>query len=325
MKVLMIVQTFSHISGGRYSLYTIARELAKVVDEFHLLVNTIPNYPNINENDVTFIKNTNEKYDLVIGTRSKGIENLEKYKKDNGKIMMYLFETPLEVYGNYKYDSFWEVTKKVCLKSDVVLCNSIPTMLNVKRWIDHKNIEHIPPAIETEIAKKTTPKQKKYGCIMIGNLAQERKNLKDGVIATKTANEVLKIIYVVGKDRIKKIVEKCYKNYEMYYAVSEKEKWRMIKESKALLCPSYFEGFGMPPAEAMYCNINAFTYNIPPMKYNYYFNPYRAKCFDIREYAFMVAKNIDKKCNLKSYIEAFYSIKALRRRLKRICEKYCSQ
>ena len=60
------------------------------------------------------------------------------------------------------------------------------------------------------------------------------------------------------------------KNYhiilEFKEALSDEEKFREMKRSKVLLFPSYFEGYGYPPIEAIYCGTSCIAYDLPVLR-----------------------------------------------------------
>ena len=51
--------------------------------------------------------------------------------------------------------------------------------------------------------------------------------------------------------------------------MDEYTKWVEIKKSLFMILPSSFEGFGMPPAEALYCKIPCIASDLPVLRENY--------------------------------------------------------
>jgi hypothetical protein len=71
---------------------------------------------------------------------------------------------------------------------------------------------------------------------------------------------------------------------ETYRNISDDEKFRIIRESDILLFPTEFEGFGIPPAEALYVGTAAFVYDIPVLRevYGEYPGVKFVKCADVK-------------------------------------------
>ncbi|MCH7908993.1 MAG: cold shock domain-containing protein [Candidatus Hydrogenedentes bacterium] len=53
---------------------------------------------------------------------------------------------------------------------------------------------------------------------------------------------------------------------EIRYQISDREKYRELKRAVLLLFPSFFEGFGLPPVEAQYCNVPCVAYDLPVLR-----------------------------------------------------------
>jgi glycosyltransferase involved in cell wall biosynthesis len=53
---------------------------------------------------------------------------------------------------------------------------------------------------------------------------------------------------------------------EILRMITDKEKFREIKRSSLMLFPSYFEGFGLPPVEAQYCNVPCIAFDLPVLR-----------------------------------------------------------
>ena len=76
---------------------------------------------------------------------------------------------------------------------------------------------------------------------------------------------------VVGSGTIPEKVElelRSRRNVELeiLHSVSDIEKFRLLKSSRVLLFPSFFEGFGYPPIEALYCGVNVVAFDLPILR-----------------------------------------------------------
>lgn len=143
------------------------------------------------------------------------------------------------------------------LKKDiVVIYNSVSS--GIKRWIEH-NIE---------------PIQKKDYLLYVGNI-KLHKGLKVLLTAYQTAlnegydNE----LYIVGEDRNFRTTDT-----EIVQMLSQKEKvkftgylpeqtlYKLMAEARLLILPSFYEGFGLTPMEALYLGTDVLMSDIPVLK-----------------------------------------------------------
>jgi len=72
-----------------------------------------------------------------------------------------------------------------------------------------------------------------------------------------TQNNLHKIRKKAGEVNVKVILK---------YEISEIEKFKIIKESSVMIFPSYFEGFGIPPLEAIYCQTPVVVFDLPVLQ-----------------------------------------------------------
>ncbi len=55
-------------------------------------------------------------------------------------------------------------------------------------------------------------------------------------------------------------------NLEIIMRPSDREKFEELKRAKLMLFPSLFEGYGYPPIEALYCNTDVVSYDLPVVR-----------------------------------------------------------
>ena len=53
---------------------------------------------------------------------------------------------------------------------------------------------------------------------------------------------------------------------ELLYRLTDREKFAHLKRSCLMLFPSFFEGFGLPPIEAQYCNVPCIAFELPVLR-----------------------------------------------------------
>lgn len=335
MRILYVAQGCPHISGGRFQIFTMARESTKIGHEVFLLITEDQShYPNMKPN-VDGVSNLhiirdyklripNKRYDIIVGTPHMAGIIAEKYAtRKKIKFCMVVFETPkwMKKYiHDYSSPDPWREFKDSLKKANIVICNSEETAKQTKDWVGKKcpKTVSIPPSIEDETyADKIKSRNKPYGGIIIGRLNTSRKRLNDAVKAMYKLDTLKICTSTDGCSIERKYRNLHFGDYEIYENVSEENKWRMIKESKGLLMPSSFEGFGMPIAEALYCNIPAFTYDLPVFKKHFdYGGLFTAKLKNTKEYIKTVRNNWGKKVKTYEITKEKYGLKALRDKLK---------
>ncbi|MCP5046505.1 MAG: glycosyltransferase [bacterium] len=82
------------------------------------------------------------------------------------------------------------------------------------------------------------------------------------------------IVFLVGtgdvppdiSDDLVSRAEDCGISVEFRYKLSDYEKFVEYKKAELLVFPSYFEGFGYPPVEALYCNLPCVAFRLPVLE-----------------------------------------------------------
>ncbi len=68
------------------------------------------------------------------------------------------------------------------------------------------------------------------------------------------------------KFNIEKLADKYEITIEYKYQLSDYEKFVEYKKASVLVFPSFFEGYGYPPVEALYCNTPCIAYDLPVLR-----------------------------------------------------------
>lgn len=141
-------------------------------------------------------------------------------------------------------------------KEIVVVYNSVSS--EIKEWIGCNNV----------------PAEKKNYVLYVGNIKQH-KGLKVLLTAYQMAlgegyeNE----LYIVGeagnfRTTDKEVVEMLSNNNKIKFTgyVPNQELYRLMAEAKLLVLPSFYEGFGLTPLEALYFGTDTLISDIPVLK-----------------------------------------------------------
>ena len=136
-------------------------------------------------------------------------------------------------------------------------------MQSVKSITD-KNISVIPPLIsKPEINEKNNFSLKENFFLVVGTKAN--KNLLDIFEAAHLANIKLVIIGTKSEESMDFAIERQI-NFEWMEFVDNLDLEFLYQKSKALIFVSRYEGFGVPPVEAIFSGTLAICSNIDPLK-----------------------------------------------------------
>lgn len=295
-KVGIFIHNVHHYSGGRYLGYLICMALAKYMDVVmvtdyspsHFLKN-FRGYEELKNFKIMIDINYGSKieendFDFVIGIPNEPAMYAQMYGERFG-IPCYtiIFETPNYVSkfrsGADSTEEYWAGLKKHIPKMNGLIGISGQTTHYAKKWLEDEhfnNVNTIYPPINTHIADEVKVDEnvveEDRSIIFISRFVAHKNpmTLLEKLIEMKRPPSK---IYLVGKiggvtgDRIKKLQDnnKGVK-IEAHLGCDDRRKFELIKKSKLLIFPTIFEGFGMPPTEAMYFGKQVLTYDIPVMK-----------------------------------------------------------
>ena len=287
---IYVYHTSEGYSGGRLSAMTMAVAVAKH-NSVTYITNVLPrfscDYFEYEEYDeITFnIDNGFEckfdsKFDVVIVVpdgcyryfyfREFYLKALKRSYSDNAKLLMINFETPnwFNSVSEFKKDEIqWRHWLKTAYYSDGILSLAhIGTEFAKKFYKNNASLSYYDChlAINQAVADKVKKEVIKSNQIVVfcrfGNPHKGNYSLLD-VISESISGYTIKIIVgsgVIPDDFNFIIREKAEKyNIEVVFLVriSEFDKYSEIAKSKLLLFFSDFEGYGLPPVEALYMNV----------------------------------------------------------------------
>lgn len=225
----------------------------------------------------SFLKN-GEDIDFLIGYHREDTIMVSKLAKKYEKpSATFVFETPqwmesrLKGRWNHEYrgrfKKSWLLTKESLKIIDIIFPISNLTKEENQKWINRVIESPIYPGFDKDIIDKVHVK-KRNQLIYIGRL-NAYKNidiLLEAVSRISTAPKL--IICGDGEERTNLInlAKKLNVNCEFKYEIPGKTKWEEIKRSLFMVFPTSFEGFGMPPMEALYCGIPCICSDIPILR-----------------------------------------------------------
>jgi len=287
----------SHYSGGRVHILLMAYNLAEMGHKVTIVTDNLPRFLG----DLKFY-NVGDRIEYVFGDQMLDSNWLTKEPANNMDIVIatpriyeafyyakkwnlpcyaFLLETPNFVSqyrgGQDSTEVYWEDYKK-CILSDAtfVMCNPGPTMAAAKEWLGEFKGEFFecPPAINISAADRVECEEENEVCFIGRHL--DFKHPDDVVMAVgKMPEGIRPSINFIGshndqvRERLLNKARPMNVTVKFYAGLDDYNKYALIKRSKALLAPSMFEGMGMPPAEALYCEKPVIAYDIPIIRHVY--------------------------------------------------------
>jgi len=293
MRIVIFCENKS-FSGGRYytlfvacALSLLGHKVTFVTDRLPIFVNDFKDVPGYNNIEWFIDHNCNYNLrgqDLVISVPKKVGMLGYKYSLEHG-IPLYaiIFETPNFVSkyrkGDDSYEEYWKGYKEHLLHATKIITVSKESKKYIVEWINcnPNKIEIIHPCINNIEADKAKVTEIKDEIVTIGRFL-DFKRVDDLLKVSEKLGKKYKINYITAeKDfygtytRIMTTAQSKKIPIQVFEKISDKQKFELIKQSKLLVHPSAFEGFGIPPAEALYCDKSVVVYDLPVYK-NFYGN-----------------------------------------------------
>ena len=299
LKVAIIASMQSNAySGGRYFTWIMAEALAEVGMDVYFISNSLPfflcdfkDYPRHNTIHCILNKNLCDfsideaSLDYVICIPAMGLH--QKFYDDclmfsiekQARFILQNFETP-NWYNCYiemnRPVSVYEKMHGLCEYGCMIFSFAKESEKFARayyfRYADKTVFRVWSPPINSFLADKISVEKEKQIFLFV--------RIKD---KHKGGNDFLEILgeYLRGwtfvisvgldcpqdfKDRATGMAQKYGIRIRFEYQMSDEQKFREIKRSKILLFPSYFEGYGYPPVEALYCGTRCIAYDLPVLR-----------------------------------------------------------
>src|SRR3989338_691242 len=226
----------------------------------------------------SFFRNE-KKIDFVLGYhRYSAIKAQDLGEKFDIPSVAFVFETPIwmkEQLGQRwvhafkgRFKKLWLQARDALKKTDIIIANSKLTASENQRWLVRKIDGVVYPGMDFDKVDKISTPKKENQIIYIGRL-NTYKNIDILIKAlSKIKNAPKLVICGTGEEKSKltELAARLNIKCEFKGSITDEQKWPEIKKSLFMVFPSSFEGFGMPPMEALYCGIPCICANIPIFK-----------------------------------------------------------
>lgn len=292
--------TATNYSGGRYHGLMLTEALSTMGHKVYLVTN---NYP-VFYSDFTKIK-SHQKVEVILTNTFKDIltretidfifciPGMDKHadfynnivamsKEKNALLVLLNFESPnwFNTYSPYKKSeknwSYWEYISE---NADVILSSAKESVRFAKEYYGKINrelsYEFAYPSINTIVCDSVPERKKEKRIIIItrynGSQHKGTYNITS-ILSEKMRGYTLVLIIGTGEvpnDMNDLLEEKCNRfgiGLEIKRKISDYEKFTELKRACILLFPSYFEGYGYPPIESLYCNMECIAFELPVLR-----------------------------------------------------------
>ncbi len=293
----------NYYSGGRSHAWNIAEALVKNGNNVYFIANNRPIFQNeMSENEnhenIHFIETPNfdfnqitqQTFDYVflIPHRSSDEEFYIKVRDfaiyKNAKLVLLNFES-YNWFHKYVQDQLsedlWRPWLNTCQTGCMVLCSAYESMKYAKEYYtinpQYTKFSVWYPPINSFVANKVENKTKENRIVTLIRLNDKYKGSYDVLDIIDEHFKDFTFVFIYGSglqdEKYKKYVERLEQiklqynvKYEIICQPTDYQKFEEIKRAKILLFPSYFEGYGTPPIEALYCNTICIAYDLPVLR-----------------------------------------------------------
>ena len=179
----------------------------------------------------------------------------------------FIYECPpwlREIFGEETYQAsnngftreLWSQTKEAYLASDILFPNSRLSQQYNQEWLGSNNISvPIYPGIDESQMPFEGPRESDSdrSVLFVGRLAPE-KNIHHLIEAWRQLPKDV-VLHIAGSGPLLNELQASaadLPNVMIHGYVSDDRLWALFRSVNMLVCPTQFEGFGMPPMQALY-------------------------------------------------------------------------
>ena len=189
--------------------------------------------------------------------------------KYNIPVANFVFETPYwiqEVMGKDISGALaksWDDARAAYANSNVLIPNSSLAGKELSKWLPGAKVSHpVYPGVEIPDLTNHNGVSRDIDIIYVGRL-RAHKNVD---ILLRNARPEWKIAIIGSGDErenLEKLAADLGLQVDFMGAVTDEVKWKTLHRTKLMVFPSSFEGFGMPPLEAIASGCNILCSDIP--------------------------------------------------------------
>lgn len=177
-------------------------------------------------------------------------------------------------------EAHWNLWKKYGEGCSSILCSAEESAKFAKEYYKYDssltNIDVCPPSINNFVERpKASPQSDSHRLLVFARFTwSEQKGCTDLRVFLRPELRGCTVVVVTGlasfpeerKEEVLARAEEVGMKIEMHTSLSEIEKVEQIVNASVMLFPSYFEGFGYPPVEALYYKTPCVAFDIPVLR-----------------------------------------------------------
>jgi|GEM_PF-3375693 glycosyltransferase involved in cell wall biosynthesis len=289
-KVAFIMENFNFYSGGRYLSFMIAIAFQEIGFDVTLFTDKIPSeIPYINNDDfkeykkprIEYVPDLNllslKGYDMYVGAPTDGCVIAHREAIKNKKpYIAFLFDVPpfMKKYSDldkgWVNHPIWENVSQTLKDADLIFTFAkllIPYIREFGKLESINKIKVFHPPINSRVCEKSPGGAKKRQIFMANRFAPNKHwdHLFEAVSKIKNPP---RIIAITSQQRAVNELAMVYNiphlvDYNV--SCSDSIKFKLIKESLAVINPSSYEGLSMSASEATVSNTPCILYEFPIM------------------------------------------------------------
>ena len=279
-KIIFLTEDTSCFTGGRYYSWWLATALKAAGHDVVIYTNRMPLFikefkdcPKPEVEIVTDLKNIDVEGSIYIGSPVIGsLRACQLGIKYNKPVFVEIFD-PFPMMAKYRGRAsypFWDLIIPLMRKNDIniiSLCNTASAY--IYDWLNKRKdqVFEIYPCVNS-IERDKSPKQEKENWVTFISRLDNHKKLDHVLDAIKDTDCNLHIITSIDGINFPQMLrdKNMVNRVVIHKSVSDEEKFRIIKKSRATINGAIFEGFGMWLTEALSCGVPTVCYNYPTFR-----------------------------------------------------------
>lgn len=295
-------------SGGRYHALMIAQVLARRGHESYFVTNNHPIFvddvaPISEDNPVNIV--VTSRFDIGADNRFDAVfiapqmapfpgfyKNAVRFARESDAgLILINYETPnwFNAYSPVKRPKEkWIEWEYVAREGALILCSAGESLKFAKQYyIDlppETDFDVWQPAINSLACAAVPPQKREKLIVLFSRPSDKHKGGADIVDLIGPELSGYTIGVIIGNpqkseqflDMLRQRGNQHNVHIEPYFALSDHQKFVLLKRASCLVFPSYFEGYGYPPMEALAADTPCIAYDLPVVREN---------CGDLIRYA----------------------------------------